>query len=463
MIRRLDKVTASAVYLAAATVLTSLVGLLFWGVAARSKQASVHTVHTLAFGHAYAEISALTLLSIIAQFNLTNIFVRFLPSAGSLGTHFVRRGYIAVTTTALALGAIFVLSPLSSKIIPAGAFAAVLFVVAVALFAIFALQDSVLTALRITHWVPLENTTFSVAKLGLLAWFMVVMPLRSAIVLAWILPVIVAVILVNWLLFSKALPRHAQSGTGVLPRRRRLLTFVAAEYLTTLSSVASSMALPLVVIWKAGAASEAYFAVPWLVALTIMNLFWNINASYTVETVSADAHSARRLRRTLEMWIGLVVVSLVICTLLGPTIMGLLGPEYRRHGGVLLQVIGLSTPFSMVTIVYQAYAWLDRRVWVLLANSVLRAVVLLSLSIALLSGMGIVGVAWAYLIAQAAAALLMTPSVWRQTRRILKSDAPIALARDKEPPTGAAPPHRRPPSPTAPPLDVGPRASRRRA
>ena len=354
------------------------------------------------------------------------------------------------------------LSPLSTNIVPAGAFAAVLFIVAVALFAIFALQDSVLTALRITHWVPLENTAFSVAKLGLLAWFMVVIPLRSAIVLAWILPVIVAVILVNWLIFRQALPKHAQSGAGVLPRRRRLLTFVAAEYLTTMCAVASSMALPLIVIWKAGAAGEAYFAVPWLVALTIMNLFWNINASYTVETVSADAHSARRLRRTLELWIGLVVVSLVICTLLGPTILGLLGPEYRRHGGVLLQVIGLSAPFSMVTIVYQAYAWLDRRVWVLLANSALRAVVLLSLSVALLSGMGIVGVAWAYLISQAAAALLMMPSVWRQTRRILKSDAPIALLRDKEPPTGAAPPQRRPPSPT-PPLDVPRRASRRRA
>ena len=434
--RRLDKVTASAVYLAAATILGSLVGLLFWGLAARSHTAGRHTP---AFGSAYAEISAITLLSIVSQFNLTSIFVRFLPAAGRLGTYFVRRGYIVVTASSLALGAAFVVSPLSSKVVPAGTGAAVLFVVSVALFAIFALQDSVLTALRITHWVPIENTSFSVAKLGLLAWFVVVLPLRSAIVLAWILPVIVAVILVNWLIFRRALPRHAESGTGTLPPRRRLLTFVAAEYLTTLSAVASSAVLPLIVIWKLGATGEAYFAVPWLVAGMIMNLFWNINASYTVESVSAGAQSARRLRRTLEMWVALVVASFVACTVFGPTILSLIGPEYRSHGGALLQVIGLSTPFTMVTIAYQGYAWLDRRVWVLLANSIFRAVVLLSLSIALLSGIGIVGVGWAYLISQVGAALLMMPGVWKQTRRILASAEPIALARDEEPAPKAGP------------------------
>jgi O-antigen/teichoic acid export membrane protein len=454
VIRRIDKVTANAVYLAAATILTSLVGLLFWGVAARSNER-----HTLAFGSAYAEISALTLLSIISQFNLTNIFVRFLPAAGARGTYFVRRGYIGVTTAALILGSIYVVTPLSSKIVPGGVFAAVVFIVAVALFALFALQDSVLTALRITHWVPIENTSFSLAKLGLLSLFIGVLPLRSAIVLAWILPVIVAVILVNWLIFARALPRHAQTGAGSLPPRRQLAKFVAAEYLTTLSAVASAGVLPLVVIWKAGASGEAYFAVPWLVAATIMNVFWNINASYTVESVAANAHSARKLRRTLELWIGLVVVSLVACTLLGPTILGLLGPAYRRHGGPVLQLIGLSAPFSMVTIIYQAYAWLDRRVWVLLANAVARAVVLIGLSIGLLSVDGIVGVGWAYLGAQAGAALVMIPGVWRQTRRILTSPAPIPLGRREDDEPDPLPP----PAAGQPPLEAASRWPRTRS
>jgi O-antigen/teichoic acid export membrane protein len=428
-----DKLTANAFYLAAATILTSVLGLVFWALAARSHG---HGVDTSQFGRAYAEISALTLLAIVSQFNLTNVFARFLPTAGSKSIYFVRRGYTGVTITALLLGVIFVVTPLATKVVPSGAGARILFIVSVALFAIFALQDSVLTALRITHWVPIENTTFSIVKLGLLAGFVTVLSLQTAIVVAWVLPVVVAVILVNWLLFTVALPAHSKKAEGSLPPRRTLLSFVAAEYLSTLCGVGSSALLPLIVIWKVGAIQEAYFAVPWLVAIAISNVFWNINMSFIVETVTAGEHSAHRLRRTYELWLGLVVVVIVACTIVGPTVLGLLGPMYEKHGGTLLRLIGLSAPFTFITVAYQAFAWLDRRVWWLLANSIARAIAFLALSLVLLPDLGITGVGWAYLITQAGSALLMAPSVWTHTRTIFRSPTPVRLVRDDEPARG---------------------------
>ncbi len=141
----------------------------------------------------------------------------------------------------------------------------VVFIIAVALFAIFALQDSVLTALRITYWVPIENASFAVFKLALLAALVSVLSTQTAIVYAWVLPVGVAVILVNTLLFARSLPRASRQQGGTLPERRRLASFVAAEYLNTLSSVAVAALLPLIVIWELGATAEAYFAIPWLI------------------------------------------------------------------------------------------------------------------------------------------------------------------------------------------------------
>src|SRR5579862_5216293 len=73
-----EKVTTNALYLVAATIVTSLIGLLFWGLAARLNH------HTSAFGSAYAGVSAMTLPPIVGHFTLGGVFTRFLPGAGKL-------------------------------------------------------------------------------------------------------------------------------------------------------------------------------------------------------------------------------------------------------------------------------------------------------------------------------------------------------------------------------------------
>ena len=417
---RADKLTANAFYLTGATAATSVLGLLFWGLAAR-------THHPQAFGRAYAEVSVLTLLSVVAQFNLSSIFVRFVPVAGRLSTYFVRRGYFVVTATALSLGALAIVSGAFSSFVAPGLVSHGLFIVAVALFAIFALQDSVLTALRITHWVPIENATFAVVKLGLLVWFMTFISTRTAIVYAWVLPVGVAVILVNTLLFARALPRASRQEGGELPVRRQLASFVAAEYLNTLCSVAVAALLPLVVIWKLGATREAYFAIPWLVWGGVATVSVNIATSFVVETVTERGHSARLLRRALVMWLAVVAIAVVGCSVVGPTVLGLVNHEYGVHGGPLLQLIGVSAPFTFVIVVYTAFAWLDQRVWFIMGIQACTAAVLLGLSLILVPRLGILGVGWAYVISQIGSAVPMAPGAWRRVRTVLQSPTRVPI------------------------------------
>lgn len=417
---RADKITANAAYLTGATAATSILGLLFWGLAAR-------THHTAAFGRAYAEVSVLTLLSVVAQFNLSNIFIRFLPAAGRLSTYLVRRGYVLVTVAALGLGALAIVSGAVSSFVAPGFLSQGLFILAVALFAIFALQDSVLTALRITHWVPIENASFAIVKLGLLVWLLTDLSTRTAIVYAWVLPVGVAVILVNTLLFSRSLPSVSRQEGGALPVRRQLASFVAAEYLNTLCSVAVAALLPLIVIWQLGATREAYFAIPWLIWGGISTVSWNIATSFVVETVTERAHSARLLRRALAMWLSVVVIAVVGCSVVGPTVLGLLNHEYGVHGGPLLALIGISAPFTFVTVVYTAFAWLDQRVWFMMSIQACMAGVLLGLSLILVPRLGIMGVGWSYFIAQVGAALLMAPGAWVRVRTVLRSPTSVPI------------------------------------
>jgi hypothetical protein len=207
----------------------------------------------------------------------------------------------------------------------------------------------------------------------------------------------------------------------VLPARRQLASFVAAEYLTTLCSVAVAALLPLIVIWQLGATREAYFALPWLIWGGISAVSWNIATSFVVETVTEGAHSARLLRRALVMWLAVVAIAVVACAVVGPTVLTLVNHAYGVHGGPLLQLIGVSAPFTFVIVVYSAFAWLDQRVWFIMSIQACTAAVLLGLSLALVPRLGILGVGWAYFISQVGAAVLMARGAWVRVRTVLRS------------------------------------------
>src|SRR5205085_3193110 len=66
------------------------------------------------------------------------------------------------------------------------------FVFSTVAWCVFAIQDSVLTALRRAVWVPVENGLFSFAKLGLLAGAAAALP-RYGIFVSWTIAMLVSV------------------------------------------------------------------------------------------------------------------------------------------------------------------------------------------------------------------------------------------------------------------------------
>ena len=278
--------TTNAMSLMAATVATNAFGLVFWAEAAHLKSPAQ-------VGRAAAAIAALTLLGTIAQLNLTNVFIRLLPTAGRLSTRMIRRGYVAVIVLACAVGILYAVSGLSESVLGRGWGARALFAAAVPIVAIFALQDSVLTALRLAPWVPVENVSFAVAKIALLP-LLVLLPAGSGIVVSWVVPAVVAVVVVNQLLFRRFLPTLG-TVDGTLPPRRRLASFVAGEYAGNLCATAAAQLMPLLVVWRLGPAAAAYFTLPWLMSLGITFLMWNVASSLVVEIAGARGPASELL------------------------------------------------------------------------------------------------------------------------------------------------------------------------
>jgi O-antigen/teichoic acid export membrane protein len=399
--------TVNALSLVVATVAANVLGLGFWAAASHLRDAAD-------VGRASAAVSALILLATIAQLNLPNVFLRFLPAAGTLSGRFVGRSYLAVCALALAAGLVYVLSGLSSGVLVGGWAERAVFVISVGLCAIFALQDGVLTALRLTWWVPIENSGVAMAKLAVLPGLLF-LPATLGIVVAWMVPVAIAVLGISALLFRRVLPERGQVA-GTLPPRRRLASFVAAEYAGTLCATAAMQAMPLLVVWKLGAADNAYFTLPWLVWMAMMSLLGNILGSLVVEIVTKPEAAAHALRRGVAMWGGLVAAALLCCTAGAPIVLSLSGGEYAAQGSELLRLIGLSAPFASIAFAYTAFAWLEQRVWRLALIQLGTGALLVTVSLLLLPSMGLVAIGWANLLSQIATAAAMTPSLWRRLR-----------------------------------------------
>src|SRR5262245_47189735 len=148
------------------TTFSSAVGFGFWLLAARLYPVDV-------VGRNAAAIAAMTMLAGLAILFLDGTMVRFIPRAGPSTRRLVVAAYAVTAIVATVLSAGFVgvthfffqgLGFLSD-----GTLASVSFVLFTVSWCIFIQQDAVLTGLRRATWIPLENGTFALLKIALLA------------------------------------------------------------------------------------------------------------------------------------------------------------------------------------------------------------------------------------------------------------------------------------------------------
>lgn len=399
--------TVNAAALMTGTIATNSLGLVFWMVAAHLRPAAM-------VGRAAAGVAALTLLATIAQLNLTNVFVRLLPTAGGWTRRLVTRGYLAVLAFATAVSAAYVAAGLGDHFLSHGWLSRIVFVVGVNVLVLFALQDAVLTALRLSTFVPLENISTGALRLALMP-VLLALPAANAMALAWVIPAAVAVIVVSRILFSRVLPR-LDGAEGSLPGRRRLVSFVAGEYLQSLFATAVAQLMPLVILWRLGPSAAAYFTLPWLISMGISLLLWNVASSFVVEVMSNRGNMDALLRRSLLLWAGIVLGTFVVCVLGARPLLALAGGPYAEHGAALLRLIGACVPLTAVSAICCTFVWLDQRVWLLAACQLMASLVLLGMTLLLTPHLGLMAVGLGNIASQAVIALALLPLVIRRPR-----------------------------------------------
>jgi len=390
--------------------LTSGLGLVYWSICAR-------TYPTAVMGASSAAISMMLFLSGAAQLNLRPALLRLLPESGDRASWLVRRTYLlamllsALTALLVFGGGAVTGAPWSAIPELASPIGVLLMVAGTICWSIFNLQDGVLTGLRRTGWVPVENGTYALVKILLVLAFVVALP-TMGIVVSWIVPSIVLVGIVTAVLVSRWIPAYMATHGDRRPSldRRTLMTFVAADSVGALFALGASMLLPVLVVGAVGPTTGAYFAITWTIITALMLVPINMAASLTVESVHSQVALGPQVRRLAGHLYRLLIPLVVAVIVFAGWGLHLFGSAYSENATVALRIGALGLlPFAANTL-YLATARIRARSRAILVVQMVTALLTLALSALLLDRIGIAGVTLAWLIAQSLVALVLVPT-----------------------------------------------------
>jgi len=400
-----DQLYRTGYLLIVGTGITSVLGMVFWALAARSYDA--HDVGTNA-----AVISAMTLVSGACSLGLSAVLVRYLPVAGTATRRLIFFSYGLTTALSLLFGAAAALTSdlWSSDLSFLGGGAWLLgFTLATAATTVFTLQDSVLTGLHAARWIPLENSLYSAAKLVLLGIGAALLP-TSGLFVAWTLPLLPALVIVSYLIFRRLIPHHRTEGSL---ERRKVFAMAAGNYGGNLFALAGTLYLPILVANLANPTQAAYFYVPWLFSLSLQLIALNMMTSLTVEA-AIDLPRMRQLSRRAigqSFRLGLPLIALGI--LAAPLILKVFGSGYSEDGTALMRWLLLGGIPNVIVALGVTVARIEHRGVLVALPSAVHAAITIALSAILIPSQGITGVGIAFTVSQTVIALALAVTILR--------------------------------------------------
>ncbi|MHB8505027.1 MAG: lipopolysaccharide biosynthesis protein [Acidimicrobiales bacterium] len=319
-------------------VLTALLGLAYWIVASR-------LFGTANLGRNSSLISAMLTVSGLAQLNYTRTLASLIPNAGARAVRLVGRVYLTVAALSLGAGAAIaaVLPDLGARFgyLRPPSLAVPGFALAVSLWSIFTLEDTVLAATRKATLVPFENTFFGIAKLALLFLFAAVKLGPLSIFAAWTLPLILIVVPLNLYAFRRALPLVQR-----MSEERRYEATASAgrwDFAGYMFWLLGTSPLPFLVLAVLGAQKAASFYIPLTVTTAIDVVTLNVGNSITAEITRSRGSIDRHAARLIAGYWALVLGGSLVGAGVAPLVLRIFGHEYSTHGGTVLRLLLLAS------------------------------------------------------------------------------------------------------------------------
>ncbi|OZM83547.1 lipopolysaccharide biosynthesis protein [Pseudonocardia sp. MH-G8] len=393
--------------------LTSVIGLLYWVVAARLFAPEVVGVNNTL-------ISTMTLLAVAAQLNLGNALLRFVAVAGSSARRLVLSCYAVAGAAAAVAGAVFALgarwwAPELLDAVGPGPLIA-FFALATPVWTVFVMQDYALTAVKRATLVPVENLVFSLLKIALLALGALV-AFSSVIAVSW---VVATALIILWItaFLLRVLPRRSSGAAAPSPvRPRTVARFVSADWTGGLFTLAVEFGLPLLVLVTLGAEQAATFGIAWAIAYGLYLVSHGMGQSMVAHVAADPAGLAAARRSMTTKSLALVLPAVLVIVPGAGLILSVFGEHYVTTGTTLLALASLSAVPNVVVTETLFAARVRQQRSVLLGVPAVLALLVIPPALVLMPVLGLTGVGVALVVGQSLMAVAILVQRWVSARR----------------------------------------------
>lgn len=306
----------SGYVLTLSTVSATVLGALFWAVAALR-------YHAGDVGYASAFAAGATFASGVGSAGVGHAYQRFVPRIGHAWPRLVRGGYLA-SLTAINAGIIayFGITHLLPGIAPEwnpGTW--VLFALCASFWTLFSLQDVVLTTLQRPWPIFLENLLTGLARFPLL-WTGFGGGGATSVILAWIVPAAVAVVLVSVFTLRRKM-QWTMPAVARLPTAGDVARFGWRAALGAVAGTITLTAMPVFVAHGLGRLEAARFLMPWSAATGLLALGAAMVSPYTAAVARGLGDEERETTHRVIMHVlAIVTTSAVAGVALAVAVLG---------------------------------------------------------------------------------------------------------------------------------------------
>lgn len=391
----------NSVYLMAATIVTSLLGYVFWALAARLYPAS-------AIGEAGAGVSAMAFASLLGALGGSMAVLAELPSRRRPREWSVTVTaplvFTSATSALAALATVAVLSQTGhSAFLYRDGWWVAAFVVGVVATTASQLLENVWVAERQAIWFLGASTVFAVVKLAIVALPVFAVLGATGILSAW--SSVLAVTVVGCLLVLVCKYGYRPRLTGFGRQIWSMRESLTGNYVISVGDQVTLYAIPVLVALRVSPEAAGWFYVAWKIGG-----FYAVFASAVgTSTFAEGSHRPHRVLPLalagMKMILPFIALGAVVTIIAGRLVLNVFGPGYADHAYTLLVLLSLAAFPDAVVTIYRGVLRVHKRYRTAAAMCWAISVARLALTALALSRWGIAGAGWAWLATQTGGAI----------------------------------------------------------
>jgi O-antigen/teichoic acid export membrane protein len=384
----------NAIYLISANLINSLLGFVFWIVAAR-----YYTEEQVGLGS--AAISSVMLLSNIANLGLGFGIIRFLPKSSNpsrtINAMLTLSALASIITTIVFISGMGIWSP-SLIFIRKNLIYIILFSVFVVMFTTSVVVENVFVAVRRSGFTVTKNLISSLIKI-IAAILLAKISSTFGVVSSWGIAGLVALLVCLIWLVPIEIKSYKPSPVIDPKVIRETMRFSAGNWIGSLLWTAPSQVLSLMVIHQLGAVANAYFYVAYMRASMLFVIPTMASTSLFAEGSHEEKAIKRHVQHSFKLSFAILIPAVVTVMIVAKFLLLPFGPGYAE-GASLLRLMAASALPLAVNIIYLGIKRVEMSIGTVITISGVIAILILGLGGVLVPRMGINGVGLAWLTGQ---------------------------------------------------------------